>query len=365
MSFPLPPRLRRRTADFQIEQKALLGQGSLAIVHVAKERASGSRFALKAFDRHHLRSQKKEADVTIEEHCLRRANHAGIVRLHASFRDEEWHYFTLELCPGGELWSLVRDVGCSEPVARHYLSQVFEAVQYLRDAGIVHRDLKAENVLIGRNGNCKLIDFGSAKDLANPQVKGAGNMNFKKVMEDCVGTPNFMAPEVVRNKSSGFKSDTWSLGCLVFQVLVGLPPFFGGTVLRVYKKISRGHLEVPQGWVSKEARNLISRMVVKDPNARLGGQHLAEVETHAFFASTRFAGAHCRPAPVMSLQEFCLRKIGLSWGALGSRAQQLFVGCELDSPGAEAARVIRRLGEVAELRAGKADEGETSLSEDD
>merc|ERR1712151_728496 len=117
----------------------------------------------------------------------------------------------------------------------HYLSQIIEAVSYLRDAKIVHRDLKAENVLLGPRGNCKLVDFGSAKDLANPHIKGAGTKSFKTVQEDNVGTPNFMAPEVVKNKCSDFRSDIWSFGCMVYQILTGIQPF-GVNLLRVYEK---------------------------------------------------------------------------------------------------------------------------------
>ncbi|CAE7314675.1 Pdpk1 [Symbiodinium microadriaticum] len=319
MSFPLPPKPRRRLADFDVDPE-VIGDGSLALVRVAQEKASGKRYALKAFDRRLLRSNHKEADVTIEEHCLRRANHPGIVKLHASFRDEEWHYFTLELCPGGELWSLSRAIGCPESLGRHCLCQVFEAVQYLRDARIVHRDLKAENVLIGPRGNCKLIDFGSARDLANPQVKGAGTRNFKTVMEEYVGTSNFMAPEVVKNLSSDFRSDTWSLGCLVFQVLAGLPPFHGGSIVRVYKKISKGVLEFPSKWLKDDAVDLIQSMVVKDPDARLGAKDLREVEEHPFFRGLGFKDAHRRPAPVCTLREMCLRQIGLRWHKFGEPA---------------------------------------------
>ncbi|CAE7253052.1 Pdpk1 [Symbiodinium natans] len=360
MSFPLPPKPRRRLADFEVEPK-VIGDGSLALVRVAWEKVTGKKYALKAFDRRLLRSNHKDADVTIEEHCLRRANHPGIVKLHASFRDEEWHYFTLELCPGGELWSLVRAVGCPESLGRHYLCQVLEAVQYLRDAQIVHRDLKAENVLIGRQGNCKLIDFGSARDLANPQVKGAGTRNFKTVMEEYVGTSNFMAPEVVMNQSSDFRSDTWSLGCLVFQVLAGLPPFHGGSIIRVYKKIRKGVLEFPHKWLGDDAVDLIQRMVAKDPDARLGSRSLREVEDHPFFKEQRFAGAHRRPAPVCTLQEMCLRQVGLRWQTLGHRA--LSWAKSEPTLGTQVLARLERLAAVSDLLAGK-DEGETSDSED-
>ncbi|CAJ1432484.1 unnamed protein product [Effrenium voratum] len=366
MSFPLPPKPRCRLCDLEVAEK-VIGEGSLALVRIATEKATGKRFALKAFDRGILRSNHKEADVTIEEHCLRRANHPGIVKIYASFRDEAWHYFTLELCPGGDLWTMVRHVGCEEHLARHYLSQILEVVQYLRDASIVHRDLKAENVLIGAKGNCKLIDFGSAKDLANPQVKGAGTHNFKTVMQDYVGTSHFMAPEVVKNQCSDFRSDTWSLGCLVFEVLTGMPPFYGGTLCRVYKKISRAQLDLPAHWLSAAATDLILRMVVQDPDARLGGHDLRELEEHPFFG-LGFAGAHKRAAPVRSLEEMCLRHIGRHWKELGERAQLL--AAKETKLRQEAVSTLQRMADVHELMArvfdgGKADEGETSLSEED
>lgn len=368
MSFPLPPRLRRRLTDFEVT-KEVIGTGSLSSVRRCREKTSGTCFALKAFDRHILRSNHKEADVTIEEHCLRRANHPGIVKLHSSFRDEEFHYFTLDLCPGGELWTLVRNVGCEENLARHYLAQLIEVVQYLRDAQIVHRDLKAENVLIGPRGNVKLIDFGSAKDLANPQVKGAGIHNFKSVMQDTVGTPYFMAPEVVKNKGSDFRSDTWSLGCVVFQVLTGLLPFYGGTVCRVYKKICHSdgpQLDLPQHWLSPHATDLIRRMVVKDPDARLGCRDFRELEEHPFFGIP-FAGAYARPAPVRTLEEMCIRQIGRRWKEKFEDIAVPFTSAATAAKSLrqEALRKLQRIADVYELVGGKADEGETSFSEDE
>jgi len=282
----------------------------LSTVHVAVERATGKRFALKVFDRKVLRSNRKDADVAMEEHCLRRANHPGVVKLHACFRDGEAAYLALELCPGGELWALARGSGCPERLARHYLAQLLEALAYLRDAGIVHRDLKAENVLLSAENRAKLVDFGSAKDLANPHVKGAGTVSFKRVLEDNVGTPNFMAPEVIRNKCSDFRSDVWSLGCTVFQVLSGAPPFGGGDLARVYSRALAARLAFPPG-IPGEARDLISRMVVTEPGARLGAASVRELRAHAFFACSPglgpcFEGAHRLAAPVPSLEEQCL-----------------------------------------------------------
>eukprot|EP00438_Fugacium_kawagutii_P026169 Skav209870 [mRNA] locus=scaffold590:116276:126622:+ [translate_table: standard] len=317
-----------------------------------------SIFSRQAFDRHVLRSNHKDADVTVEEHCLRRANHPGIKwhKWHKEPRPaEEFHYFTLEFCPAGELWTLVRNVGCEEHLARRkhgFFSRVLRylstEIQYLRDAQIVHRDLKP-----AAQCNCKLIDFGSAKDLANPQVHCCAHLppsippastysyrmlpvvracfldfTCHRVIAFCLN-----ASQVVKNKGSDHRSDTWSLGCLVFQVLTGLLPFFGGTICRVYRKICawdlciccfgvkshsyRGRptgpqLDLPSHWLSPDATDLIQRMVVKDLSSILFGiENL--LEEHPFFVGMNFAGAHARAAPVRTLEEMCLRHIGRRW----------------------------------------------------
>lgn len=321
MSYPIPPRQRRTLLDFEIGKQ--IGEGSLSVVHVAEEKATKMRFAVKVFCRQYLRSNRKDADVTMEEHCLRRINHPGIAKLHAEFREEAQWYLVLEYCPGGELWEIVKDVGCSDRVARHYLSQAMEAISYLRDTGVVHRDLKAENVLIGTHGNAKLVDFGSAKDVCNPHIKGAGTRSFKRVLEDNVGTPNFMAPEVVKNKFSDFRSDMWSFGCMVYQVLSGLPPF-GTNLLKIYNRSLKARLPIPPG-ISRDGTDLIQRMVVLNPNERLGAADVREVRAHAFFRSmqcegSRFEGSHRQPAPVPALEELCLRVIGRRWEHVGPRA---------------------------------------------
>lgn len=349
MTYPIPVRNRRGLIDFAVGDP--LGEGSLSTVHVAEEKGTKRKYAIKMFDRNHLRSNRKDADVTMEEHCLRRANHPGIAKLHAEFRDEARWYLVLEYCPGGELWSLVKDVGCSETVGRHYLAQVVEALSYLRDAGIVHRDVKGENVLIGAEGNCKLVDFGSAKDLCNPHIKGAGTRSFKTVQEENVGTPNFMAPEAVKNKCSDFRSDMWSFGCMVYQIITGIAPF-GVNLLRLYDKSMKAQLRMPPG-LGERPRDLIRRTVVLDPNSRLGASDMREIRNHAFFKEgleclgSRMEGAHARRAPVPSLEETCLRALGRRWEALEERAVSHPALKEGSSLRAEARAFIARFQDSA------------------
>ncbi|CAK9069191.1 unnamed protein product [Durusdinium trenchii] len=186
MSFPLPPLVRRKDTEFDIG--ILLGRGTFTSVYAAVEKKTGLRCAMKIVDRYRCERLKKTADLYMEKHCLQRTNHSNIIKMLGWFSDNTNIFVMLEECLGGELWEVIKTVGCPVGRARHYLAQVVNAVSYLRQANIVHRDLKAENIMLTELGVVKLIDFGTAKDLENPHIKGSGN-------------------EVIENKSSDHRSD--------------------------------------------------------------------------------------------------------------------------------------------------------------
>mmetsp|Transcript_107530 Transcript_107530/g.335244 ORF Transcript_107530/g.335244 Transcript_107530/m.335244 type:complete len:355 (-) Transcript_107530:94-1158(-) len=307
MSFPLPPQRRQRDTDYEVGE--LLGRGTYTSVYQATEIATGKSFALKIVDRYRCERLKKTKDLYMEKHCLMRTNHPNIVKMRSWFSDTASVFVVMEECLGGELWDVVKTVGCPDNVARHYLAQMVNGLEYLRQARMVHRDLKAENTMLTELGVVKIIDFGTAKDLENPHIEGAGNASRHKVFKDYVGTPQFMPQEVIENKCTDFRSDTWSLGCTIFQVLTGCPPFHGASEYLVFQRILAMDLQIPPG-VNPQAKDLITRMVVKDPDARLGSRDLEEVRAHPYFAGVAFWDTHRRPRPVMSLADICLQKVG-------------------------------------------------------
>lgn len=307
MSFPVLPFQRHRDTDFDIGE--LYGRGTYTSVYQATETATGRTFAMKVVDRYRCSRLKKTKDVEMERHCLRRTNHPNIIKMRSWFSDTMCVYVVLEECVGGELWDVVKTVGCPDTLARHYLVQLINGVEYLREARIVHRDLKAENIMLSATGVLKIIDFGTAKDLENPHIKGAGNASRHKVLEDYVGTPQFMPVEVIENKCTDFRSDTWSLGCTVYQVLTGCPPFHAASEYLVFCRIMEMDLARPPG-VREDAWDLITRMVVKEPDSRLGAHNLDDVKGHPYFQGCVFPGAHTRPKPVLSLVDLCLQKVG-------------------------------------------------------
>mmetsp|Transcript_2192 Transcript_2192/g.4880 ORF Transcript_2192/g.4880 Transcript_2192/m.4880 type:complete len:354 (-) Transcript_2192:64-1125(-) len=307
MSFPLPRIPKHRDADFEVGE--IYGRGTFTSVYQATEKATGKSFAMKIVDRYRCDRLKKTKDLWMEKHCLQRVNHPNIIKMLGWFSDTLCVYVVMEECTGGELWDVVKTVGCPNDRARHYLAQVICAVEYLRQARIVHRDLKCENLMLTDVGVVKLIDFGTAKDLENPHIKGSGNQSRHKVFEDYVGTPQFMPHEVIENKCSDARSDTWSLGCTAFQVLIGCPPFHAASEYLIFTRVIDMDLVLPPG-LHPQARDLITRMVVKDQDARLGAHDLEEVKLHPFFEGTCFEDAHLHSQPVLSLADLCLQKVG-------------------------------------------------------
>jgi len=110
------------------------------------------------------------------------------------------------------------------------------AVTYLHEKGIVHRDLKAENILITPNHEIKLVDFGTARDMIETHIEGSGTgSKGKKIFKHFVGTPNYMAPECIHNKDSNYKADVYSLGGVVYHLVSGFPPVFGKSEYLIFK----------------------------------------------------------------------------------------------------------------------------------
>lgn len=149
-------------------------------------------------------------------------------------------------------------IGVHEDLARFYLADAVNAIEYMHVNQIVHRDLKPENMVVSASdGHLKLIDFGTAKDLGDTTLNGP---NF-------VGTPEYMSPETVDNKTAGYASDVWSLGCIAFQLLAGETPFSGGSAYLTFLKVQVGRYHAPS-FLSDAARDLLQKCLAKDPQSR-------------------------------------------------------------------------------------------------
>jgi microtubule-associated serine/threonine kinase len=151
----------------------------------------------------------------------------------------------MEYAPGGDLASLLKSIGCmDEKTARRYIAETILAIEYIHEYGIIHRDLKPDNLVIGRDGHIKLTDFGLSK---------IGLMNRTSMIEmqqpthsdkQVLGTPDYIAPEVILGQGYGPPVDWWSLGVILYEFLLGFPPFRADSVQQLFRKTVNDPVEV-------------------------------------------------------------------------------------------------------------------------
>eukprot|EP00466_Bigelowiella_natans_P007205 jgi/Bigna1/76568/fgenesh1_pg.42_\ len=254
-----------KLSDFEIGRP--LGRGKFGNVYLARERKTKFILALKVL----FKSQLANAGV---EHQLRREieiqshlRHKNILRLYGYFYDSNRVYLILEFANGGELYKQLQKAGkFNESKTAEYIGALANALDYCHKRNVIHRDIKPENLLLGTNGQLKIADFGWSVHAPNAR------------RQTLCGTLDYLPPEMVEGKEHNFAVDVWSLGVLMYEFLVGDPPFEAEGHNETYRRISRVDLHFPS-FVSKEARDLISKLLVKDPRKRLP---LKDVQKHPF-----------------------------------------------------------------------------------
>ncbi|EDL35143.1 mCG142332, isoform CRA_c [Mus musculus] len=181
-------------------------------------------------------------------------------------------YLVLEMCHNGEMNRYLKNrmKPFSEREARHFMHQIITGMLYLHSHGILHRDLTLSNILLTRNMNIKIADFGLATQL---------NMPHEKHYTLC-GTPNYISPEIATRSAHGLESDIWSLGCMFYTLLIGRPPFDTDTVKNTLNKVVLADYEMP-AFLSREAQDLIHQLLRRNPADRLS---LSSVLDHPFMS---------------------------------------------------------------------------------
>jgi len=217
---------------------------------------------------------KQEAHIKWEKRILIGIKHPFIVNLQCYFQDRLSLYLVLELVQGGEFFSLLRKTGVLQlPHAAFYASQIVLIFQFLHNNKIVYRDLKPENLLIGKDGYLKLTDFGFAKRLDKIPPR----------TWTLCGTPEYIAPEILLNKGHSFSVDWWALGILVFEMFTGNPPFCDENPMRIYQKILDASIVYPKE-MPRKAQSFISKLLTSNLSQRLGTKDPWDVMVDPFFA---------------------------------------------------------------------------------
>ncbi|KAK4457133.1 kinase-like domain-containing protein [Cladorrhinum samala] len=246
-----------------------LGKGKFGRVYLAKERSSNFICALKVLYKSELQhGTGVEKQVRREIEIQSNLRHPNILKLYGHFHDSKRIFLILEFAGKGELYKhLQRESRFPEWKAAQYIAQMASALQYLHRKHVIHRDIKPENILMGIHGEIKISDFGWSVHAPN---------NRRKTL---CGTLDYLPPEMIKSGSKdnwyNEKVDLWSLGVLTYEFLVGEAPF-EDTPIMTQKRIARADMTIPE-WVSKEAKDLIKKLLVLDPEKRLS---LEEVQTH-------------------------------------------------------------------------------------
>jgi serum/glucocorticoid-regulated kinase 2 len=199
----------------------------------------------------------------LEKKILQSLEHPFLVGMVFCFQTEERIYFIMPFIRGGELFQHLRtEKFFKEDKVRFYAASMGLALEYLHTHGIVYRDIKPENILIGEDGYLKLIDFGMAKMLK-------GN---EKAMSFC-GTPEYLAPEIITGEGHNKAADWWSYGVLLYEMLFGIPPFYSKNTEKMFDLITKAELKFPKKIeVSEDAKDLIKKLLIKNQDLRLGSE---------------------------------------------------------------------------------------------
>ena len=264
----------------ELKTVATLGVGGFGRVNLVRQFDSERVYALKILNKRHVKDMNQIEHVQNERAILLDCRCDFVVRLYKTFRDSERLYMLMEYCPGGEVWTMLRNWGrFDETTARYYCAAALEAFDYLHRRLIIYRDLKPENMLLDINGIPKLVDFGFAKQLPS---EGARAWTF-------CGTAEYVAPEVILNKGQDTAVDLWSLGIFMFELISGSPPFASTDPMHTYNSILKGvQLLAWPRFMSDNARSLICKFCRRDPSQRLGYGRIEDARQDPWFRGFDF-----------------------------------------------------------------------------
>lgn len=248
----------------------LLGKGGFARCYEMTDLSNNKMYAVKVIPQSRVSKPHQRDKITNEIELHKTLSHKHVVKFSHHFEDQENIYIFLELCSRKSLahiWKARHTL--TEPEVRYYLRQIISGLKYLHSRGILHRDLKLGNFFVNENMELRLGDFGLAAKLETVEQR-------KKTI---CGTPNYLAPEVLNRQGHGTESDVWSLGCVMYTLMCGNPPFETLDLKETYKCIKEVRYHLPST-LSPAAQKLISGILQKNPSDRLT---LDQILNHEFF----------------------------------------------------------------------------------
>ncbi|KAF2357193.1 Protein kinase domain [Trinorchestia longiramus] len=286
----------------------LIGEGSFSTVYLAKDRHTEKEYAAKVCSKLLITREKKVKHVMREKDIMNILNKAEdvtapfFVKLAYAFQCNVNLYFILSYCKHGELLDLIKNVGnFDHESASFYTGEMLKGLEHLHSLNIVHRDLKPENILLDDKMHIKISDFGSAKILE--KVDSEEPVGDLLRSSSFVGTAQYVSPEVLQEKKVCFASDLWSLGCIIYQIVSGLPPFRAKSEYMIFKGILGLNYEFPSGFFD-DAQDLVKKLLILDASGRLGardkGGQYSSIRSHAFLAHLNLDTLYLANPPIIT-----------------------------------------------------------------
>ena len=251
--------------EFNIIEK--LGSGGYSYVMLVQNKKSGKRYALKCAAKYKKGKDRSHRTLT-EIKVLEKLKHKNIIRLKGYFEDDEMLYLVLEYMPCRDCSKLFKHKLPTKSQTKNMMKQMIKAVAYIHKKGIVHRDIKLENVLVDKHFNIKLIDFG---------LCAIKETEFD-LLHDTLGTLRYTAPELIKGEGYNESVDIWGLGVIFFMLLTGEFPFNGSSKESIFRRIQEKTLHFSKYGLSKQEISLLKSMLTKDPEQRIEIEDLLENE---------------------------------------------------------------------------------------
>ncbi|KAL1836430.1 hypothetical protein VTJ49DRAFT_5151 [Mycothermus thermophilus] len=314
----------------------IIGKGAFGEVKLVQKKTDGKVYAMKSLIKTEMFKKDQLAHVRAERDILAESDSPWVVKLYTTFQDANFLYMLMEFLPGGDLMTmLIKYEIFSEDITRFYIAEIVLAIEAVHKLGFIHRDIKPDNILLDRGGHVKLTDFGLstgfhklhdnnyyqqllqgksnkprdnrnsiAIDQINLTVSNRSQINdwrrSRRLMAySTVGTPDYIAPEIFTGHGYSFDCDWWSLGTIMFECLVGWPPFCAEDSHDTYRKIVnwRQSLYFPDDiQLGAEAEDLIRSLICNSEN-RLGRGGAHELKAHPFFRGVEFESLRRIRAP--------------------------------------------------------------------
>ncbi|XP_025057619.1 rho-associated protein kinase 2 isoform X3 [Alligator sinensis] len=288
--------LQMKAEDYDVVK--VIGRGAFGEVQLVRHKLTQKVYAMKLLSKFEMIKRSDSAFFWEERDIMAFANSPWVVQLFCAFQDDKYLYMVMEYMPGGDLVNLMSNYDVPEKWAKFYTAEVVLALDAIHSMGLIHRDVKPDNMLLDKHGHLKLADFGTCM-----KMDETGMVHC----DTAVGTPDYISPEVLKSQGGdgyyGRECDWWSVGVFLFEMLVGDTPFYADSLVGTYSKImdhKNSLVFSEEVEISKHAKNLICAFLT-DREVRLGRNGVEEIKQHPFFESDQWNWDNIREtaAPVV------------------------------------------------------------------